>query len=163
LWNFRTRDRGKYRFRISAHGFQTDKPVTFHVVAGTLKAVTEQHLVGYFEVPPRKPTVVEFVEFLEAQNTIRLVVDGLGVTPPVVQKVGADKYTGRGLNVQWVEIEGPLHDTWPPVSHRRIFGDLRQQPLAGDRNRLEVVSARPLADAERILRGFLRRAFRRAV
>ena len=39
LWQFRTRVRGKYRFRISGYGFQTDKPVTFHVTAGTLKAV----------------------------------------------------------------------------------------------------------------------------
>ena len=34
LWKFRTRVRGKYRFRISGYGFQTDKPVTFHVTAG---------------------------------------------------------------------------------------------------------------------------------
>ena len=95
-------------------------------MAGTLKEATQQHLVGYYEVPPDKPTVVEFVERLEAQNTIRIVVDGLGVTPPVVEKVGAENYKGPGLNLQWVEIEGPLHDSWPPPSHRRIFGDLPQ-------------------------------------
>ncbi len=132
-------------------------------MAGTLKEVTEQHLVGYFEVPAGKPTVVEFVERLEAKNTIRIVVDGLGVTPPVVEKVGAENYKGPGLAVQWVEIEGPLHDSWPPPSHRRLFGDLRQAPVADDRNRLEVVSKQPLVDAERILRDFMRRAFRRAV
>ena len=60
--------RGKYRFRISGYGFQTDKPVTFHVMAGTLKAVTEQHLVGYYDVPAGKPTVVEFVERLEREE-----------------------------------------------------------------------------------------------
>src|SRR5207253_8553597 len=76
-----------------------------------------------------------------------------------------DKYTGPGLAIQWVEIEGPLHDTWPPPSHRRLFGDLKQAPAptAEDKNRLEVVSKQPLADAERLLRDFLRRAFRRAV
>ncbi len=163
LWNFRSRDPGKYRFRIAGYGFQTTKPVTFHVMAGTLKEATQQHLVGYYEVPPEKPTVVEFVKRLEVQNTIRIIVDGLGVTPPVVQKVGAENYKGPGLNLQWVEIEGPLHDAWPPVSHRRIFGDLPQAPVDGDRNRLEVVSKEPLADAERILRGFMRRAFRRTV
>jgi len=163
MWNFRTRHRGNYRFRISGYAFQTTKPVSFHVMAGTLKEVTEQHLVGYYQVPPGKPTVVEFVERLETQNTIRIIADGLGVNPPAVEKVGAQNYKGPGLAVQWVDIEGPLHDSWPPLSHRRIFGDLSQAPVADDRNRLEVVSKQPLVDAERILRDFMRRAFRRAV
>jgi Protein of unknown function (DUF1592)/Protein of unknown function (DUF1588)/Protein of unknown function (DUF1587)/Protein of unknown function (DUF1585)/Protein of unknown function (DUF1595)/Cytochrome C oxidase, cbb3-type, subunit III len=165
LWNFRTPHRGNYRIRISGYGFQTDKPITFHIMAGTLTAMTEQHLVGYYEVPAKKPTVVEFVKRLEAKNTMRLIVDGLGVTPPVVQKVGADKYTGAGLVVQWVEIEGPLHDTWPPPSHRRLFADLPQAkaPTPEAPGRLEVVSTELLADAERLLRSFMRRAYRRAV
>jgi hypothetical protein len=164
LWNFRSRDPGRYRFRIAAHGYQTTKPVTFHVMAGTLKEATQQHLVGYYEVPP-KPTVVEFIERLEAQNTIRIVVDGLGVTPTVVEKFGAQNYKGPGMNLQWVEIEGPLHDSWPPPSHRRIFGDLAQvkSPLPDAPQRLEVVSKEPLADAERILKSFMLRAFRRTV
>ena len=116
LWNFRSRDPGRYRFRISGYGIQTTKPVTFHVMAGTLTEATQQHLVGYYELPANKPTVVEFVERLEVKNTIRIIADGLGVTPTVVEKVGADKYKGPGLNLQWVEIEGPLHDSWPPPS-----------------------------------------------
>ena len=82
-----------------------------------------------------------------------------------MHKIGADKYTGPGLAVQWVEVEGPLHDTWPPESHRRIFGDLPQKPapIYNNSKRVEVVSKNPEADAERILRDFARRAFRRAV
>ena len=70
----------------------------------------------------------------------------------------------RAWQLQWVEIEGPLNDTWPPESHRRIFGDLTQKKSTtnyGDR--FEVISDHPQADAERILRNFARRAFRRAV
>src|SRR5438874_1902944 len=51
LWNFYTHFRGNYRFRISAYAFQTDKPVTFHVTAGTFSAVTEERIIGYYEVP----------------------------------------------------------------------------------------------------------------
>jgi mono/diheme cytochrome c family protein len=165
LWQFFTHFRGNYRFRISAYAFQTDKPVTFHMTAGTMKAVTEERIVGYHDVPPGKPTVIEFVEKLEPRNTVRFVVDGLGVIPPQVEKIGADKYTGPGLAIQWVEIEGPLHETWPPASHRRLFGDLNQEPAPTpeDKNRREVVSKQPLVDAERLLRSFLRRAFRRVV
>jgi len=166
MWNFRTRERGRYRFRISGYGYQSNaKPVVFHVVAGTLTAVTEERLIDYFSVPADKPTVVEFVEQLEPRNTIRIVADALGALPPEVQKIGAENYKGPGLVVQWVEIEGPLIDSWPPPGHRQLFGDLQQVkvPHPDDPNRREVVSQQPLADAERILRDFTRRAFRRAV
>ncbi len=165
LWNFRTRERGKYRFRISGYGMQSDKPLNFHVVAGTLTAVTEERLIDYFSVPANQPTVVEFVEQLEARNCIRIVADGLGALPPEVEKVGAENYKGPGLVVQWVDIEGPLLDSWPPPSHQQLFGNLKQipAPLPDAPHRREVVSEQPLVDAERILRDFTRRAFRRAV
>ncbi len=165
LWNFQTRERGRYRFRISGYGFQTEKPITFHVMAGPLNAAAQQYLIDYFDVPANKPTVVEFVEPMESAQTIRIITDGLGAIPPDVEKAGADKFKGPGLVVQWVEIEGPLLDSWPPKSHRQIFGDLKQIPApdADHPHRREVVSEQPLVDAERILRDFTRRAFRRAV
>jgi mono/diheme cytochrome c family protein len=165
LWQFGSRVRGKYRFRISGYGIQTDKSVTFHVLVGPLNAAAQQELVGYFTVPPGEPKVMEFVRLLEPQQTIRIVADGLGVTPPVVEKAGADKYEGPGLVVQWVDIEGPVLEAWPPVSHRRIFGDLPQERVSApnDSNRREVVSQQPLVDAERILRDFTQRAYRRTV
>jgi hypothetical protein len=163
LWQFGSRERGKYRFRISGYGLQTDKPVTFHVLVGPLNAAAQQELVDYFTVPPGEPKVIEFERLLEPQQTIRIVADGLGVTPPTVEKVGADKYDGPGLVIQWVDIEGPLLESWPPPSHRRLFGDLPQERVGDDSGRLEVVSKEPLADAERILKDFTRRAFRRAV
>ena len=108
---------------------------------------------------------MEFVQRLEPQQTIRIVTDGLGVTPPTVEKVGADKYDGPGLVVQWVEVEGPLLESWPPESHRKLLGDLKQERMSAKDNagRMEVVSEQPLVDAERILRDFARRAFRRTV
>jgi mono/diheme cytochrome c family protein len=165
MWNFQTRGRGRYRFRISGYGYQTEKPVTFHVMAGPMNAAAQQYLIDYFDVPADEPTVVEFTEPMETAQTIRIIVDRLGVIPPDVEKVGADNYKGPGLVVQWVEIEGPLLDSWPPPSHRQIFGDLKQVPApdADNPNRREVVSDQPLVDAERILRDFARRAFRRSV
>ena len=166
LFNFRSHVRGKYHFRISGYGFQSEgKPINFHVTAGTLKEVTEERLVDYFAVPADKPTVIEFTEQLEPENRIRIVADGLPALPPAVEKVGADKYAGPGLVIQWVQIEGPLLASWPPMSHQRIFGNLKQEvvPRPSDPKRLEVVSPQPMVDAERILRDFARRAFRRAV
>ncbi|MEQ2007244.1 MAG: DUF1592 domain-containing protein [Limisphaerales bacterium] len=166
MWNFRSHVRGKYRFRISGYGFQSEgKPINFRVTAGTLKEVTEERLIDYFAVPADKPTVIEFTEQLEPENRIRILAEGLPALPPAVEKIGADKYKGPGLVIQWVDVEGPLQASWPPPSHKAIFGDLKQAVVPGptDPKRLEVVSSQPMVDAERILRDFARRAFRRTV
>ncbi|MDB4538023.1 DUF1592 domain-containing protein [Akkermansiaceae bacterium] len=98
-----------------------------------------------------------------------------------------------GVAVEWVEIEGPLYESWPPPNHRSLFGDLaikewsensgvpkpRQQTwprgnpesfpkdIYGHRGEkrpvVYVESKQPEADAERLLRQFLRRALRRPV
>src|SRR5262249_15259679 len=48
----------------------------------------------------------------------------------------------------WVEVEGPLTDTWPPESHQRLLGNLDLKKAT-------------LPEAEQVLRSFIPRAFRR--
>src|SRR5262249_53194746 len=135
-------ERGKYRVRISASGYQSGgKPVTYRVDAGPMLMGTKSHLVGYFDAAADEPTVVEFVDHFEARHHIRILPYGLA-SAQAVHRVGAKEYDGPGLAVQWIEVEGPLHDIWPPESHRRILGDLSQAkaPVFNSRNRLEVVS-----------------------
>jgi len=163
LWQFRTHEPGKFRFKISGYGYQTEKRVAFHVMAGPLNAAAQQDLVGYYDVPAKEPTVIEFVRTMDRDQTLRIITDNLGAIPPDVQKIGAENYKGPGLVVQWVDVEGPLHETWPPAAHTRLLGDLKQQPVPEARDRREVVSEQPLVDARRILGDFARRAFRRPV
>ncbi len=166
MWNFRSPFRGKYRFKICAYGYQSEgKPVNFHVNTGTLKEVTEERLIDYFAVPADKPTVIEFTEQLEPENRLRIIADGLPALPPQVEKEGAENYKGPGLVIQYVDVEGPLMESWPPPSHKAIFGDLKieRMPKESDKEWREVVSSQPMADAERILREFARKAFRRPV
>ncbi|MBM4073035.1 MAG: DUF1592 domain-containing protein, partial [Planctomycetes bacterium] len=170
LYEFYPPDRGMYRFRIAASAFQSDKPVTYRIDAGIMGMVGKNHLVGYFDADrvdakslegsAKSGPVLEFVDHIEARGTIRLHPYGLA-SAQMVDKIGADKYQGPGLAVHWIDVEGPLHESWPPASHRRIFGDLKQVPAAN--YRLEVVSSAPAADAQRIISAFARRAWRRAV
>jgi len=176
LYQFYPPDRGKYRFRVSAFGFQSaGKPVTFRIDAGPMLMGSKNHLIGYFDAPagktldgltirPTRASIVEWVDYLDARSTIRLLPYGLPGSQ-VVHKIGADNYKGPGLAVEWVEVEGPLHDSWPPESHRRIFGDLPRVvvPTFNNNGRLEVVSKNPEVDADRTLRAFAHRAFRRSV
>ncbi len=158
-------DAGKYRFRISASAFQSpDKPLTFRVTTTGSRLTGTSGLVGYFDAPPDRPTVFEFERQMEPKTTISMLPYGLAHANTVKQ-VGGETWEGPGLAIQYVEVEGPLHETWPPESHRRLLGELPQEnfPIYNARDRVEVVSSRPEADAERILTAFLRRAFRRPV
>ncbi len=163
--NFYPPDAGNYRFRISASGIQSAaKPVTFRVTVSGTALSGKSGLVSYFDAPPDKPTVFEFIRSMEPRTSIMMLPYGLEGAN-TVNKVGGEKWDGPGLAIQYVEVEGPLHETWPPKSHRRIFGDLPQKTFAvyNFRDRVEVVSDEPLVDAERILKAFTRRAFRRTV
>ena len=54
------------------------------------------------------------------------------------------------LILDWIEIEGPIYEQWPPKSHREIF-------FEGDG------AKKDLAYARRIFRRLMKRAFRRPV
>jgi hypothetical protein len=164
LTQLQIRDHGKYRIRISAYAVQSKDPVTFRLGERTKYKGEQGRLRAYFDAPPGKPTVVELVETLEAKTSLGILPMATAGAKTIMGAGGADKYEGPGLAIQWVELEGPLLDDWPPDSHQRIFGDLPQaaDPHAA-RDRVEVTSSDPTNDARRILREFATRAFRRPV
>jgi hypothetical protein len=156
---------GTYRFRISASAFQSaGKPVTFRVTINGSRLTGKNGLVGYFDAPAGKPAVYAFVRYMEPRTTIMLLPYGL-TDSGTVHKVGGEKWNGPGLAVQYIDVEGPLNREWPPESHRRIFGETARKTIRDHNHgdRAEVVSDRPLVDADRILTAFTRRAFRRTV
>jgi len=159
---FRAPFPGKYRFRISASGYQSaGKPVSYKVYAGDLIGREGlSFLVGYYDAPADKPAVTEFTADLQKGGTLQIVPHGIGEE---VFRVGAAKYQGPGLAVQWVDIEGPLWNGWPTVSQKRLLADLPPRPVPGDAQRFEVASTQPLADAERVLTTLVGRAYRRPI
>src|SRR5262249_841184 len=90
-------------------------------------------------------------------------VFGVPTLPYLMRGPNPADRPGPGVGVQWVEIEGPLYDSWPPPSHKRLFGDLPLVPMAPKSQQYIVKSAAPHADAERLLSDFMRRAYRRPV
>ena len=86
-------------------------------------------------------------------------------------------WTGRALLIRRFKVEGPLKpdgtlDEWPGLSYRELFDNLDTQPrskvtgipaLKGKPESFLPVSSSPKEDAERLLRSFMPRAFRRPV
>jgi hypothetical protein len=137
-----------------------------------------------------EPTTSEIETILLANETIvtdasrffrsrPTVIKGMW-TNPLAQRDGLP-----GVAFRWMEIEGPLYDENTGAGYRLMFGDLPMKkpetpaaapaPAArgrGGRGRggsapvavaVEVVSTNPKQDAERLVRNFMKRAYRRPV
>lgn len=137
---------GTYRGTLKVRAIQSDKPVTLRIYGGdTIVNRREQHLVGYYDVPPGDWTTIEFTD--------RLVEDGGTYQPKCYgtrdTRKDADTWPEPGIEIGDIVIEGPI-DPWPPNSRARILADV-DPATAGEK------------EARTILQRILPRAFRRPI
>jgi hypothetical protein len=198
-WDLHNRmdEPGLYRFRIRCKGIAIDSPGTGNANDDKLLPPTVNHVASVqvkdgrflhlFDVPAT-PDVVEFTAYLHGNEHLVFYAATLddrgqpgGSSPPA--KV---PYKGPGIAVEWMDMEGPLIEQWPPESHRRLFGDLplvkwtkesgltepepitigtglERRPWHANGGPFMVESKHPEQDSERLLRSFMERAYRRPV
>jgi cytochrome c553 len=142
LRQFTFRQRGRYRLRISASAVQAaGRPAWLKVYSTNWKV---RNLLGYFDLPASGKREIELIANIEAGWLLELKPYDTNYDPEGRALYGKDAYAyqGRGISIDWIDIEGPL-------------------PLAG--------SGRPGLDlseelgAEKLLLKFATRAFRRPV
>ncbi len=134
------------------------------------------------DIPHGKPTIIEVEIDLERRQAF--VVNLLANWDIRATKKSIEEYTGPGLLIEWIKIEGPIGE-FPPKSYATLFTDVPLKPrsvakaesegkvppkIPATRNEfawandpLVPTSAKPKEDAERLIRAFLPRAFRRPV
>jgi len=192
----------RYRIRTSLWSFQWDKGKVLPsrgIEAARLSIVQltgdgrggghPSTVLAYFDAPSINEQTHEVVTWLNTRETIGFNAASL-VTGHTRGKLRAMGFTGPGIACDYLDVEGPLHDTWPPIAHKRLFGDLpiaefvakdnpgvrapKRAPFRAQynpgKNRAEAVpgiwtvkSSDPVADADRLLAAFLPKAFRRPV
>ncbi len=165
--------RGRYRIRISGRAYQAaGRPAWLKLYATDFKT---QQLLAYFDMPADRPRLMEVVTHLEAGQLLNLSPFDTNYDDRGRRSgywgIGAESYPGRGIAIEWVEVEGPLVDRWPPPSVERLFGDLPVKPVESARKaesgrqgpRYAIAPGDPRSAAESVLREFASRAFRRPV
>jgi mono/diheme cytochrome c family protein len=137
--------RGRYRIRFQAAAANTQELQFFTITASNFSAFgPNSKNLGYFDVGPQ-PKRFEIEALIDEKCAVQFFVFGL---PTWIKPERGSKHPGVGFGE--VEFTGPLIDRWPPVSYTRLLGDVK-------------LASGTLDDAQKILRGFLPRAFRRPV
>ncbi len=194
---------GRYRIRASFWAFQWDKGQVLpargtecaRLSATQLRengrgATDGSRVLGYYDAPSLKPAVHEFETWLNYKETIGFAAASLAPVTNYNRKGHAMAFTGPGIASDWLELEGPLNDVWPPAAHRVLFGSLpieefkaveqpgvhapTREPLKQEilqaKNKPDpqpgiwtVHSGQPEEDARRLLSAFLPRAIRHPV
>ncbi len=147
------------------------------------------YVLGYFDAPSLKPQLHELKVWLNHNELIGFNAASLAPTANYNRKGRAMAFTGPGIAVDWLEVDGPIHQDWPPPSHKLLFGELpivefdkdknpetvnpkriKIKQLGAGMNRRDaehgtwsVHSKSPVTDARTLLVRFLPKAFRRKV
>ena len=169
LRQFNPRTPGRYRFRISGYGYQSKgRAIPIRVYGDNFR---EKRLLGWFEMPADKAREVEVVAELKSNEHLLIQPSDCGIDEQGrgVYNIGVEEFTGSGLALQWVEVEGPLTESWPPASVKRLFGDtplmeIEQKKRRYSRGRAVGYELRPVdakASARTLIESFAGRAFRR--
>jgi hypothetical protein len=177
---------GRFRVRVSAYATGTGgQPMPVLCTCRDLYGREDSDVRAVRDVPADKAAVFEIEVELKEREII--VIAGWALPGPRAfsekrKEAPVGTYSGPGLAVEWIEIEGPLEE-WPPPGYRRLFGDVPLRPASvarlvaqgkpappepaarGDQwwiyDPLVPSPLRPREDAERLIRAFLPVAFRR--
>ncbi len=139
---------GRYRVRLSAWSFLWNQgrvepaPRTESFMLslwlpepGPRYPQSPARTLGMFDAPSIEPRVHDITRWMEADEELLFEVGtltgfGKGIGRWVSQEKGSTSaYIGPGIAIDWLEVEGPLHESWPPESHQRLFADLPIVPF----------------------------------
>lgn len=165
-------EEGVYRCRIAAWPHEPgERTLAVSVFVGPLFGPAKLRPMGTFDVTgtPSNPRIIEFTAHMMEGEAMHIVPR---VFPEHVTY--RDKHEARpGIGLIWAETYGPLDQEFPSVAQKRLFGESPTITMAEAgtvrlRHRKNVKShtvesSQPAVDAERIIRDFAPRAFRRPV
>jgi hypothetical protein len=107
---------------------------------------TDDGLLGTLELPPNAPTTREMKVWLNAGDRISFSVASAWHHDfnriVMSRRAGESRFEGNGVGLEWIEMEGPLHEQWPPASHEVLFGDAKMRRLQDTKEILKARSER---------------------
>ena len=120
--SFPGRQPGWYRVKAVAYALKNDgKPARLKFSAGPPKPGVLPKAVSIFAFTDEQPREVEALYYLEPGDRVEFtIMDG---APHSQNRTFIDQ-PGPFIAIRSFSIEGPIFETWPPVGHRTLFGDI---------------------------------------
>lgn len=186
FWSFRW-DKGKV---LPSRGVEAARLSTVQFNENGRGGGHPSRVLGYYDAPSIDSKVHEFDTWFNYKESLGFNTASLAPTANYARKGRAMTFTGPGIACDWLDVEGPIHKSWPPNSHNLLFGDLPitefkpaehkdvhpplrpvlRQEVLGPKNKPDVTkgiwtvqSDQPLIDADKLFEKFLPKAFRRPV
>ena len=154
---------GRYRATIEGWAYQPTGPVTLTVYRGSKQAAAASldELIASFDLVGETPRTVQFETFLRPGD---LLAPSLAEADPPPGEYfdyyppdrNVENYKGEGIALRSLVIEGPLFESWPPPSTRKLLAGVDFDD-AGD----VVLTKSPYEHVVDVVAGFGPRAFRR--
>ncbi len=135
---------GRYRLRPSVWSFWWNKgriEPSREMGAVTLHAA--DRLLATVDAPSLEPRMHVIDAWLNAGERILFTAASLDPVKVSERPGRAAEYVGPGIAIDRLDVEGPLHEGWPPAGHRLLYGEAVQH------------------DVKQVLATFLSRTFRR--
>ncbi len=191
---------GRYKISATAASFQADEPVTMTINVGHYeKGYTRA--IAQFDLPPKakrrrkkksgkqgnknesdvaassklgKLRTVSLETVLRKGQYIFPGAIGLKLPPDgkTVWNLSPERYTGNGIAMENMTVEGPLYESWPPRSTRlllqgvetRLLENKQWDPSRQTHIGYEIVAGDdPEAQLRKIIKWLAPRAFRRSL
>jgi len=120
-YNFAVHHAGWYRFTITAYAIKNQgKPVRLRLEYGSFRGGTVPQELDTIYLTSNSPREYTYDVYLQAHDRIDFrMLDGQNWAQ-AGDMLGLE---GPFIAVRSAEIEGPIHEQWPPAGHRTIFGD----------------------------------------
>ena len=154
---------GRYRATIEGWAYQPRGPVTLTVYRGSKQAAAASldELIASWDLVGETPRTVQFETFLRPGD---LLAPSLAEADPPPGEYfdyyppdrNVENYKGEGIALRSLVIEGPLFESWPPPSTRKLLAGVDFDD-AGD----VVLTKAPYEHVVDVVAGFGPRAFRR--
>ena len=81
-------------------------------------------MLTHLDAPAEGPQEHELTAWLNQNDTIGFNTASLAPAANYYKKQRAMEFTGPGIVCDYLDVEGPLYESWPPPAHKRLFGEL---------------------------------------
>ncbi len=128
---------GRYKVKVSAYALRSKEPVILSLRAGGTGHAESNHVphvfLDHLPVHEGQPQVFEWEGWLERGHYFHVYPTSL---PPMRfagknEELRQDEYVGPAAVVQWVEVDGPIFDSWPPRHHKALWEETATRTIDG--------------------------------